>query len=259
MIRHLSNRISDGAEIGAKVYMIFMKSVISVFFTNTVFLSDEIQQYLLDMLPIVQKSKAFLIKNKKKRKDFIIGRTLLIYALQKKYSFSKFPTILEQPDDAPSIEGADDIYLSISHSVDMICCVVYGKPIGIDIEYKQDRQNLIDKSIFFMSFEELEALKKIPAEEGQKEHFYQVWCAKEAIFKALDRFTQSKTTLLSIKLSRFFSRGDWSLFQKEIDNYQLSLVYDGEEQQIQLISVDLNRSLGSVRLSQIIRTKSQLA
>ncbi|MGO2236852.1 MAG: 4'-phosphopantetheinyl transferase family protein [Marinomonas sp.] len=218
-----------------------MQSDIHVFFANVEMLSDDSLEYFLDALPADQKAKALELKSKKKKRDFIIGRMLLIHALLKKYSFRTIPSILEQPDKAPFVRSFKDIYLSISHSNYIVCCVLHECPIGIDIEYKKSRQNLAEKSSFFMSHEELEELTMIIEETRQKEYFYQVWCTKEAVFKALDFSEQKSTTLMSIHLSDFFSGGGWSLFQKEIDNYHLSLVYGGGERQVQLIPVDLGR------------------
>ena len=223
-----------------------MQSDIHVFFANTEMLSDELQQRLLDVLPAAQKAKASELKSKKKKKDFIVGRTLLIHALLKNYPLSTLSFILEQPDKAPSISGFNDIYLSISHSNDIVCCVLHKYSIGIDIEYKKSRQNIVEKRGFFMSREELEELKKLVQEDSQKEYFYQVWCAKEAAFKALDFSEQKKTTLMSIHFPDFFIKGKWSLFQQEIDNYHLSLAYGGGERQVRLISVDLIHSVAIV-------------
>lgn len=220
-----------------------MLSDIHVFFANTEMLSDELQERLLDVLPAAQKNKALNFKSKKKKKDFIVGRTLLIHALLKRYPFLTLPPILEQPDKAPSINGFNGIYLSISHSNHIVCCVLHEYSIGIDIEYKKSRQNIVEKSGFFMNCEELEKLKKLTKEESQKKYFYQVWCAKEAVFKALDFSEQEKTTLMSIYLPDFFRKMNWSLFQQEIDNYHLSLVYGGGERQVELIPVDLIRSV----------------
>jgi phosphopantetheine--protein transferase-like protein len=119
-----------------------------------------------------------------------------------------------------------------------VCCVLHKFPIGIDIEYKKNRKDLIHKSDFFMSHEELETLKAM-VEVERKHYFYEVWCAKEALFKALDSETQKQTSLKSIQLSRCSEGDGWSVFQRDMNNHHLSLVYRGGECQIQLIAVEL--------------------
>ena len=219
-----------------------MQSKIRIFVANTETWSDDQQQRLFDMLPVAQKNKALGLKSKKKKREFVVGRTLLIQALQNESNLQSLPLILEEPFAAPKVDSLDNCYVSISHSGCLVCCVLHKFPIGIDIEYKKNRKDLIDKSDFFMNHEEIAALKAT-AEVERKHYFYEVWCTKEAFFKALDSDTQKQTSLKSIQLSRCFKEGGWSAFQSEMDKHHLSLVYRGGEHPVQLINVDLTHCL----------------
>jgi len=126
-----------------------MQSEIRVFIANTETLSDERQQRLFDMLPVTQKLKANQLKSQKKKREFIVGRTLLIQALHGKKNLQNLPSILEKPSAAPTVSGLDHCYVSISHSGYLVCCVLHEYPIGIDIEYKKNRKNLLEKKRFF--------------------------------------------------------------------------------------------------------------
>ena len=91
----------------------------------------------------------------------------------------------------------------------------------------------------------METLKALTEKGNETEYFYHVWCTKEAIFKTLDSSVQLETTFQSIHLSDFFEDGEWSLFQKEIDNYHLSLIYSdsGRERNAQFIPVELTTDI----------------
>jgi len=212
---------------------------IQIFFANTETLSNEQQQHLFDRLPVTQKNKASGLKSKKTKREFVVGRTLLIQALQNDKNLQNLPLILEEPFAAPKIDSLKNYSVSISHSGCLVCCVLHSFPIGIDIEYKKNRKDLIHKSDFFMNHEELETLKAM-VEVERKHYFYEVWCTKEAFFKAMDKDTQKQTSLKSIQLSRCFKEGEWSVFQSGMGNHHLSLVYRGGEHQVQLIPVDLS-------------------
>lgn len=215
-----------------------MMHEIKVFFANTETLSNEQQQHLFDRLPVTQKNKASGLKSEKKKREFVVGRTLLIQALQNERNLQNLPLILEEPFAAPKIDSLKNYSVSISHSGCLVCCVLHQSPIGIDIEYKKNRKDLIQKSDFFMSHEERETLKAM-VEVERKHYFYEVWCTKEAFFKAMDNDTQKQTTLKSIQLSRCIKKVGWSVFQRDVDNHHLSLVYRGGECQVRLITVDL--------------------
>lgn len=224
-----------------------MLGEIQVFFTDTGSLLDERLQNLFEGLPTAQKNKALKIKNKKKRREFIVGRILLIQAFfssenSSKKQWQRLPPILEQTSKAPVIYGVDNCYVSISHSGDLVCCVLHEYSIGIDIEYKKSRKNLVAKSDFFMTHQEMTKLKEIEQDDQQLDYFYEIWCVKEALFKALDDVTQKQTSLKSIQISRCLKE-QWSLCQKDIDDYHLSLVYQGGVRLVQFTLVDLEQSL----------------
>ncbi|MDE8601691.1 4'-phosphopantetheinyl transferase superfamily protein [Marinomonas sp. RSW2] len=217
-----------------------MQRDIRVFFANTETLSNEQQQHLFDRLPDTQKNKVLGLKSKKKKREFVVGRTLLIHALQSEKNLQSLPLILEEPFAAPKVDSLDNCYVSISHSGCLVCCVLHTDPVGIDIEHKKNRKDLIHKSDFFMHHDELETLKTIVRDDRKTHYFYEVWCTKEAFFKALDSDRQKQTSLKSIQLSLCFKGGEWSVFQSDMDNHHLSLVYRGEERQVQLMAVDLS-------------------
>ncbi|MGJ8648580.1 MAG: 4'-phosphopantetheinyl transferase family protein [Marinomonas colpomeniae] len=220
-----------------------MNNQIRIFFTSTEDLSNELQQRIFNTLPTLQKNKVAKTRSQKRQKEFIVGRALLIQALLGEKKIQNLPPILEKEFEAPTVYGLEDCYVSISHCKDLVCCVLHTGPVGIDVEYKKNIENMIDKSDFFMHHEELVKLQAMPESSQRLNYFYETWCAKEAIFKSFDRATQKQTSLKTIQLSILLRERQYSLFNREINNYHVSLVCQGMYSSVQLTSVDLESYL----------------
>ncbi|MBJ7538707.1 4'-phosphopantetheinyl transferase family protein [Marinomonas transparens] len=217
-----------------------MQQVIELFLTDSEKISDDLLNRLLSRLPDAQKAKALKFETHKRRREFIVGRTLLLQALVTYNAFSALPDILEKPSSAPELKGVNDWYLSISHSHQLVCCVLHNSPIGVDIEFKKDITNPIEKSHFFMTAEEVAELELLVSDEAKKHYFYQVWCTKEAIFKALSPAEQNTTSLHTLPYSGVVDgEKRWSIFDTDIENYHLSLAYMGKVERVQLRQIDL--------------------
>ena len=74
---------------------------------------------------------------------------------------------------------ADNCFVSISHSGDMVAVCTSEKPIGIDIEKIDDKRNLEKLSKRVFKGQELEAFEQNPTPE----QFYEIWTQKEAYSK----------------------------------------------------------------------------
>ena len=74
---------------------------------------------------------------------------------------------------------ADNCYVSISHSGDMVAVCTSENPIGIDIEKIDDKRNLEKLSNRVFCGKELETFKNNPTPEL----FYEIWTQKEAYSK----------------------------------------------------------------------------
>jgi len=225
---------------------VIVHNQIRVFFTNTENLSDKLQQRIFNTLPTLQKNKVLETRSQKRQKEFIVGRALLIHALFSEKKIQDLPPILEKEFEAPTVYGLEDCYVSITHSKNLVCCVLHARPIGIDVEYKKNIENMIDKSDFFMNHKELFKLQAIPEGNQRLSYFYETWCAKEAIFKSFDHAAQKQTSLKNIQLSRLLKEREYSLFNGEINNYHLSLVCQGMYGSVLLTSVDLESYLLNV-------------
>ena len=74
---------------------------------------------------------------------------------------------------------ADNCFVSISHSGDMVAVCTSEKPIGIDIELINEKRNLEKLSNRVFCGKELETFKNNPTPE----QFYEIWTQKEAYSK----------------------------------------------------------------------------
>lgn len=70
-------------------------------------------------------------------------------------------------------------------------------------------------------------LKQLPVSEPQRQlYFYRVWCAKEALYKALPRFEQSETTLKKLSYLQLKNgQLGWQLSEFELEGYQAAIVH----------------------------------
>ncbi len=123
------------------------------------------------------------IKNFNRKMQFIIGRITL-----RKYLSTIF---LKTPNDinisikengAITINESPKIYVSLTHSQNLVCAVINDSPIGVDIEYHKDRKDFLKLANFSFSKEIISSLL-LKNEEEQKQIFYDEWTKKEALFK----------------------------------------------------------------------------
>lgn len=208
-------------------------------------LSDEEISSLSQKLPKNQKYKLLSLTKKKRRNEFIIGRSLLIQAVKHYKIFNLVNSnIIERHGDAPYFEHYEDHHISISHSKDIVCCVIHNNPIGVDIEYKKNRKEWSESAQLFMDQEELKQLLLLV---DKKSFFYKVWTIKEAIFKTLNAKEQKETSLQSIPSMHFSHKNhNLSLFESSLEDYQLALTYMGDKCTVKYITEDINKSCKSL-------------
>lgn len=75
----------------------------------------------------------------------------------------------------------------------------------------------------FMNNSELKKLHSLQTQ--QQQYFYRLWCAKEALYKALPKCTQSETTLKELSyLQLQAGQSGWQLSEFELEGYQTAIV-----------------------------------
>lgn len=108
---------------------------------------------------------------------------------------------------------ADNCFVSISHSGDMVAVCTSDKPIGIDIEFIDEKRNLEKLSNRVFCGKELDAFKNNPTPEL----FYEIWTQKEAYSKI-----EGQGVNEIMKGFDIFDLKDYEFQTEIINNYILS-------------------------------------
>ena len=127
-------------------------------------------------------------KRRERKRQFLLGRMLLRFAVSNLLSLAQdalkliertsFPPLLLLPDS----QGLPPCF-SLSHSREWVACVISGHVhLGIDIEVNDAKRDVLGISEFIFHSNEYRWL--LPRNEaGRLSAFYQLWCAKEALYK----------------------------------------------------------------------------
>jgi len=90
----------------------------------------------------------------------------------------------------------------------------------------------------FMTAAERDQLPDNPEEVPQ--YFYRLWCAKEALYKALPRKEQEIKTLATIEFSDLLDgKKGWQLTELNIPQYRIAIVHESTTAPVQLITTQL--------------------
>lgn len=109
---------------------------------------------------------------------------------------------------------ADNGFVSISHSGDMVTVCTSEKPIGIDIELIDDKRNLEKLSNRVFCGKELETFKNNPTPE----QFYKIWTQKEAYSKI-----EGQGVNEIMKGFDIFDLQDYEFHTEFVNDYALSI------------------------------------
>ena len=109
---------------------------------------------------------------------------------------------------------ADNCFVSISHSGDMVAVCRSNKPIGIDIELIDEKRNLEKLSNRVFCGKELETFKNNPTPE----QFYEIWTRKEAYSKIDGQGVNE-----IMKGFDIFNLQDYEFHTEIVNNYALSI------------------------------------
>lgn len=109
---------------------------------------------------------------------------------------------------------ADNCFVSISHSGDMVAVCTSENPIGIDIELIDEKRNLEKLSKRVFCGKELETFKNNPTPE----QFYEIWTRKEAYSKI-----EGQGVNEIMKGFDIFDLQDYDFHTEIINNYVLSI------------------------------------
>ncbi|NIF05806.1 4'-phosphopantetheinyl transferase superfamily protein [Chryseobacterium sp. Tr-659] len=108
----------------------------------------------------------------------LLGKVLLRYGLKNYFQISEAETGL-LPNKKPYLKECD-IQFNISHSKELVACIIAEFPIGIDVEFTDPKINYFDFK-FQMTENEF---REIHDSEDSIKGFFTYWTRKEAVIKA---------------------------------------------------------------------------
>jgi 4'-phosphopantetheinyl transferase len=211
----------------------FPSQTLQLWFSRVSNLTIDVEQKIQNLFSVSELKRLNRINSDNKRREYLLSRVLMRHALSQYFSRQeKEWTFIERPDSGPIISSLpDNIYLSLSHSGGFICFAISNYPIGIDLEYANKQRDFSALAGAFMNEEELDILARI--DSTQAAYFYQVWCAKEAYFKALTPSEQSAISLKKIYFSALIGRDDnWHLIEGKIEQYWFAAMIKNRPQNI---------------------------
>ncbi|MGU3374549.1 4'-phosphopantetheinyl transferase family protein [Chryseobacterium sp. M5A1_1a] len=146
------------------------------------FINEEKHQSLLDKY-VTTFSKDFerdILKYKRWQDAqlSLLGRVLLQHGLNTYYSI--YDTQIEHlPNKKPYLKG-HNLHFNISHSKDLVVCIIADFPVGIDVEFINDKINYLDFQFQMTPGE----FQEIHHSEDKIKSFFVYWTRKEAVMKA---------------------------------------------------------------------------
>lgn len=136
-------------------------------------------EYLLQFVDEDKKNRILSKRNKQDANNSLIGNILVKYAIKKVFGIDiKEQEFCYTEKGKPYLKNYPDIYFNISHSSEYVACVVWNKPIGIDIQeikyypYMMMRRVCSEEEIF-----------EIENSENFISEFIKIWTIKEAVLK----------------------------------------------------------------------------
>lgn len=128
----------------------------------------------------IEKEKVLSLKKDEDRISTVLGRLLLYYMINKLDGSPSllFPDIGYTKDGRPYIEN-NTLDFNISHSRDIVACVMYKSSIGIDVEIINEI-NLLE----YLPILTKREFHYLHNHNRQKEEFTKLWTIKESILKA---------------------------------------------------------------------------
>lgn len=130
---------------------------------------------LITLLPVSEKERILKFKNKKSAADSLVAALLVRYALKETFDLSYDEIeIVRTKNGKPCLKGNQDIHFNISHSDELVVCIVSDKPVGIDVQ----KIKPVPLSVINRVCSEEELKSNLSSSE-----FIKLWTMKEAVLK----------------------------------------------------------------------------
>jgi len=192
---------------------------------NIINLTDEEYEKILFSLPKKVKNKAQKLVKLVDRKLSVMGYILLRDGLRYDYGINIEDLIIRKNKyGKPFIRNRDNLYYNVSHSENIVVCVISSNKIGVDISYVKDVNINVAKQ--FCNEDEF---RYITLSSDYKKSLFKIFSLKESYIKMLGR------SLMDIKNVEVIMDGNLLTvkskhnirisFIENIDEYLISICY----------------------------------
>ncbi len=175
---------------------------------------DIYNDILINSLSAYRTEKLKSLNNEYLKKKSIGAELLLIQMMCNQYREMTLPLKIKTSETGkPYFCDNSNIFFNLSHSKDMVACVLADKEVGIDIQHMGEyKEEIIPR--FFTSDEQ----NYIESCKNKKLAFYEIWTKKEALLKC------KGTGLGAISRESVFEaqKCGYTFTNKIIDEYMLS-------------------------------------
>lgn len=164
-------------------------------------------------LSVAEQDRANRFIREQDKQAYVVSHAMLRFILARYLASDPGAVIIEvDKQGKPYLPDSNSLYFNLSHSKQRaLVAVSQGHEVGVDIEYKSQKPDLLAIAERFFAYEEYIYIK---CHQDQVLAFYQIWTAKEAYVKA-----QGKG--LAYGLSRFCVIGSNEQIKANLNDWQL--------------------------------------
>lgn len=142
-------------------------------------LTEDTTAAVMDMMDDTRRRRVADIAGDDDRKRTVAGELLARRMLSQRLGCGeKDVPLLWDELGKPTVER-DGVFVSVSHSGAWAVCVTADVPVGVDVEVIRSAQEKFMRRV--CSQQELACIR--PGEDGDCRRFWEIWTAKEALFK----------------------------------------------------------------------------
>jgi 4'-phosphopantetheinyl transferase len=220
-----------------------LRDVVTVAATSSDGMSaGELDAYV-QRLPEHEQHRATAMRLDSRRRNFVLGRTLLRAVVARAAGVRPDDVVVEiEPSGRPVLAGSlSSFFVSIAHSGSYVVVGVAHRPVGVDVELLRHSVRFPRVAARVCSADELRTLEGM-SEVARERAFLTVWSRKEAYGKALGRglgFPMRSVSVGPGGSQIVGGEGDWQVCDLELDPaYAAAVAAHGPGLHVSLDRVD---------------------
>lgn len=220
-----------------------MRDVVTVAATSSDGISAAELDVFIKRLPELEQTRAAAMRLDSRRRNFVLGRTLLRATVARIADVAPENVGVEiEPSGRPVLaEPLNHFFVSIAHSGSYVVVGVASRPVGVDVEEVRQLTQFERVVARVCSPDELGMLAQLSAADRERA-FMTVWSRKEAYGKAIGRGIAFPLRSVTVGVNGSIisgATGDWHVADVDIDErFAAAVVAQGTDWQAQLDRVE---------------------